>query len=160
MYKKGKCLDCTDGKETYLIAGRCQKHYWQHRAKIKGTKPGIKSRVKKVIDDHKGMDAWFERQIAQIPAHCEECGKSLASWKIVMPRACVAHILPKRKTYGFPSVATAEHNRMFFCVDCHTNFDNGMLKEIKSLPLMRERFATFKDQLTDQELNRVPKYLL
>lgn len=32
--KKGYCPSCDNDKETYLIGGLCQSHYWQRRAKL------------------------------------------------------------------------------------------------------------------------------
>ena len=77
-------------------------------------------------------------------------------------RAIIAHILPKREVGGFPSVATHPRNRMFYCPDCHTDFDNkgsDHVSQMKSLPVMRQRYAEFKDCLTIAEQQRVPEYL-
>lgn len=36
--KRGQCLDCPEGTESYLIAERCEYHWKIHRAKIKAEK--------------------------------------------------------------------------------------------------------------------------
>lgn len=155
--KKGKCVDCPSGTpEKYLIAKRCEFHYKLHRNKVNaGKKHNVEKREYK-----KELNVYFANQILITPKRCEECGADLSYWKNSMPRAIIAHILPKSK---FKSVATHPKNKMFFCPSpCHADFDNkgeDFAKTMKSLPLMRERFEEFKNLLTSQELARVPKYL-
>ena len=153
--KTGKCIDCPpDAPATYLIAKRCQKHYWIHRKKVNQDKP------KKERPD---LKTYFANQILQIPTKCEECGADLTYWKKQMPKAIIAHILPKRVTGGFPSVATHPANRMFFCpTPCHADYDNkgnDHALKMKSLPIIRERFDIFKGLLTESELQRIPDFL-
>lgn len=157
--KIGKCIDCPDdAPEKPLIADRCGFHYWKHRSEINSKKS--KAREKKEIRIER--DIFFANQILQIPKCCEECECDLSYWKRAMPKAIIAHILPKRERGGFPSVATHPQNRMFYCPDCHTDFDNkgeSHAQQMKSLLIMRERFNEFKNCLTESELERVPNYL-
>lgn len=47
--KKGFCIDCTEGsEEKFLIAKRCETHYWKHRKKINTEKTKSKP-MKKAI---------------------------------------------------------------------------------------------------------------
>lgn len=163
--KSGNCIEENCSYFGVLIAKRCQTHYWQYRAGLKkdNATEGLKTSQTKNDDDKKLQNVWFASQILQIPHNCEECNKSLGALKSWKPKIIIAHILPKRKEYGFPSVACHPQNRMFYCWDCHTDFDNkghDHAKQLKSLPLMRERFLQFKDDLTERELARVPDYLL
>ena len=159
--KKGKCVDCPSGTpEKYLIAKRCEFHYKLHRNKVNaGKKHNVEKREYK-----KELNVFFASQILQIPATCENCKTDIRFWRNDkrFSRSLVAHILPKRKIGGFPSVGTHPKNRVFLCPTCHTDFDNKGAEYAEKMPalsIMRERFNEFKDVLTKSELERVPKYL-
>lgn len=160
--KRGQCLDCPpNSPEKYLTAGRCGFHYKLHRQRVN---KGKKHNVAKV-ETKKELNVFFASQILEIPSNCEECGNDLRYLRANknFARSLVAHILPKRPVGGFPTVATHPLNRMFYCPDCHTDFDNkgiDFAKQLKSLPLMISRFNQFKDLLSPQDLARVPKYLI
>lgn len=160
----GTCIEENCSYFGFLIAKKCQRHYWEQRAALKKDKP-VKTLISsKAVntDDYKSQNTWFCEQILQIPKCCEECGADLSRLKVWRPKIIIAHILPKRKVYGFPVVATHPENRMFYCWDCHTDFDTkgkDHAKQLKSLPLMRERFLSFRDLLSESELSRVPDYL-
>lgn len=161
--KEGNCIEETCSYFGVLIAKRCQTCYWQYRAGLKKDKPAESRKTSENEIYKKKLAVFFASQILQIPGNCEECNKSLGGLKAWKPKIIIAHILPKRKEFGFPSVACHPQNRMFYCWDCHTDFDTkgkDHAKQLKSLPLMRERFLAFKDELTEQELARVPDYLL
>lgn len=158
--KTGTCIDC--GYFGGIIAKRCQNCYWAYRARVKKDK-GVQSlKISQTGNDDKKLGVWFAEQIAQIPAKCEECSAPLYSWAKFLPAAIIAHILPKRKNGGFPDVAKNPNNRMFYCPDCHTNFDqkgHDHVKQMKSLPLIKERLSLFIDELSEADKNRVPDYL-
>lgn len=122
--KKGVCLDCDNGMEVPLIAGRCKTHYWRHRQKVNQQKKNNSVKSKTVKKKDAELEKWFEIQITQIPNTCENCDESLDYHKWKHPRWLIAHILAKRKT-AFPEVKTHPLNRLFLCPDCHNNFDNG-----------------------------------
>lgn len=160
--KEGNCIEEGCSYFGKLIAKRCQNHYWAHRSSIKKSSPTGAAKIAKEGERKKSLNVFFASQILQIPTYCEECETNLSGWKHVRPRAIIAHILPKRKVFGFPSVATHPQNRMFFCPDCHTDFDQkgtDHALKMKSLPEMKRRFQEFKDELTPEERNRVPIYL-
>lgn len=161
--KEGSCKEEGCGYFGPLIAQRCADHYWASRRQAKKNKSSQGLKISQKGDDLKKMGVFFANQILQIPNCCEECGKSLASLKAWKPKIIIAHILPKKKTAGgFPSVAMHPENRMFFCWDCHTNYDNlgsEYALKMNSLPIMRERFQRFKKELTQGELNRIPNHL-
>lgn len=163
--KKGRCE--VEGCSYFgpLIAKKCKDHYWEHRANVKnkGAQKPLKSPNKggNEKEQDKELQIWFLQQIQQAPKCCEECGVSLRpvlSWN---PKIAIAHILPKRKG-KFPSVKTHPDNRMFYCWDCHTNFDNlgsEYAYKMQSLPLMRERYKKIEPFLTEKEITLVPNYL-
>lgn len=157
MYKVGKCLDCNYvGK---LIAKRCQSHYWEYRHKVSERKKySSKSDKGSSIPS---LSSWFEKQINSAPGHCEECGKSLASSLNFIPHAIIAHIWPKRDNYGYPSVADHDENRMFYCIDCHTNFDNkgkDHILSMSSLPLIKHRATIVYHDMTQEEQRKAKMY--
>ena len=160
-YKVGKCIDCApDAPMKPLIAKRCEFHYKLHRNKVNaGKKHNVEKREYK-----KELNGFFASQILQIPATCENCKTDIRFWRNDkrFSRSLVAHILPKRKLGGFPSVGTHPKNRVFLCPDCHTQMDNKgaeYAENMRCLPIMRQRFAEFKNCLTAHDLQRVPSYL-
>jgi hypothetical protein len=158
--KIGQCTDCPEDSEPKpLVAGRCQRHYWLHREKINSTKPKAKAKQER----GKELNVYFANQILTMPATCEESGQPLPKSPLWMRKACIAHILPKRPDFGFPSVATHPLNRIFLHPDIHTNMDNqgeSYILKMKSLPIMKARVAQFIHLLTPAELNRLPHYFL
>lgn len=159
--KIGKCKDCPAGAAAKpLTAGRCQQHYWEYRNKVNSQKPAAKAKKAKKAS----LNVFFASEILTTPNKCEECGGDLRYWRQskVFARALIAHILPKREKGGFPTVATHPKNKMYFCPDCHTNYDNkgaDYAAKMQSLPVMRERFNEFKHLLSESDLQRVPNYL-
>lgn len=159
MYKIGKCKDCSyQGK---LIAGRCQNCYWRYRSSLK------KKSKDRITDDSKleagSLKSWFDNQIKQAPRYCEECGAPLAASIRFIPTAIVAHIFPKRKEYGYPGVATHPLNRMFFCIDCHTNFDNlgeSHVSKMQSFSLIKTRAIKVYNDMAEDEQRRAYKNLI
>lgn len=156
--KTGKCLDCPQGaQDSPLIAKRCPRHYWEHRAKINAKKPKAKAKVER----QKDLSVFFASQTLTMPLFCEECNAKLPQSPSWMRKACIAHILPKRPDYGFPSVALHPKNKIFLCPDCHTNMDNlgaDRIKKMKTLPVMQERVKELIPLLTQAELNRLPQH--
>lgn len=147
MYKVGKCKDCDyNGK---LIAGRCQKHYWEYRSTQSKKKPQqIAKRDKKA-----SLTTYFATQVLTAPDNCEECGNSIAYYKQQKSRIIVAHILAKRDT-KYPTAATHPQNKMFYCPTCHTDFDNkghDHIRQMRSLPEIKKRFLEVYKDLTPQE---------
>lgn len=159
MYKVGKCKDCPyQGK---LIAGRCQGCYWKHRAAVKAANK--KDRIADSFNlDPGALKSWFDKQIQQAPKYCEECGAPLAASLRFIPTAIVAHIFPKRKEYGYPGVATHDQNRMFFCIDCHTNFDNkgkSFIINMQSFDTIKMRAIRVYNDMSPEEQSRAIKNL-
>ena len=158
--KKGKCIDCPPGAgEVPLIAKRCQQHYWRHRGKVKAGTAGKQAKEARAGE----LKVFFASQALTFPDKCEESGQPLPKSPAWMKKACIAHILPKRPDFGFPSVAMHPSNVIFLHADIHSNMDNlgaDYVKKMKSLPVMKERVAILLPFLTEEELNRVPEYFL
>jgi hypothetical protein len=104
---------------------------------------------------------YFANQVAQAPKHCENCGAPLAGTKSINPSAIVAHILPKSKKTGCPSVALHPLNKFYACGDCHTDYDNARAKDVQNMPIfpvLVERVAAFYDDIAPEERRRVPAH--
>lgn len=153
------CKDCPPGTSPGPVtAGRCKTHYWAYRRKVNDEKRANKD--KKAVKGIVGV--YMASQTLKVPECCEESGQPLPKSGF-MRRACIAHILPKRPDYGFPSVAAHPMNKIFLHPDIHANMDNlgsEYILKMKSLPLMRERVKVLIPLLTDEELKRVPEYFL
>lgn len=153
--KSGNCKKENCSYHGYLIGGFCKNHYWEYRQNINSSK---KSNLEKK-EVKKELSIFFANQLKENPEFCEECGVSLRASKAINPRSIIAHILPKRKSC-FPSVATHSDNRLFLCVDCHSNYDNKgweYVATMKIFNLVKERLALFVDCLTEFELNKLPE---
>lgn len=134
-------------------------HYWQHRKAVNSKKTAnIAKQIAK-----KDNSVFFASQILQAPARCENCNEPLRETIAMLgPRAIVAHIVPKRSKGGCPSVSLHPLNRWFGCKDCHANYDNKGSDYVITmfvLPIVRERFAQFKDLIAPSERKNIPKFL-
>lgn len=150
--------------ETLQSFGLCQSHYWEQNNKKNLKKNKTSEKGKDKIEFKKDLNVFFASQLLEIPDKCENCPNSIVYFRANknMWRSLIAHILPKRLNYGFPVVATHPQNKIFLCPECHGNYDNlgsDFAKKMPALPLMRERFNTFKHLLSESELQRVPEYL-
>lgn len=154
--KKGKCVDCgPDSPDQYLTSKRCRNHYWQHRRSVNSSKP----KKANSYDGRKELDKWFADQIAIMPKYCEECGEYLNPYAPWGAKSYIAHILAKR---NFKSVMAHPLNRMFLCIQCHTNLDNWPAEKIVKMivyPLLLQRYVQFLHQLHIDELIYLPKHL-
>lgn len=154
--KKGKCIDCTpDTPDQYLTAKRCKNHYWQHRKKVNSSKPNAVDSYSK----RRLLDKWFAEQISIMPKCCEECGEYLNPYAPWGAKSYIAHIVPKRH---FESVKVHPMNRMFLCIQCHTNLDNWPANKVKKMaiyPLLLQRYVQFSHAIHIDELEYLPAYI-
>lgn len=108
--------------------------------------------VQKKVDNEE-QEKWFTMvagEIAKNP-HCWNCGEFIPEQYY---RAASGHIFPKRKDYGFPSVATHPMNFLILgpgC-GCHSKFDRSIndASKMKVWPIAVVRFNTFADQITER----------
>jgi len=103
------------------------------------------------------LDKWFDARIAEAKEHpfCEECGCSVANqlnskdnW---VRRASIAHIFPKRKIGGFPSVSCHEFNWVLLCIDHHHSLDSSWdaARKMKVWPMVVDKARLFSDTITE-----------
>lgn len=153
--KTGNCKREGCSYSGALISGFCPPDYWDSRRKINSSK---KHNVEKK-EVKKELRVFFASQLKYNPEFCEECGISLRASKAINPRSVIAHILPKRKSC-FPSVATNSDNRLFLCVNCHSDYDNKGWEYVATMnvfELAKERLALFVDCLTEFEKQKLPE---
>jgi hypothetical protein len=169
--KTGQCMDCPeDSKPQGLIAGRCERHYWQHRNEQKAGKGA--GRVSSRLPDYaarkapnkriEGLGDWFVERRGEMTGYCQECGCKTAKHNDAFFTFSIAHILPKSIESGFPSVATNPNNWLELCIDCHTKYDRhweGAAK-MKSFPTAKARFLQFQHLIAPEERRRIPECFL
>jgi 5-methylcytosine-specific restriction endonuclease McrA len=135
------------------------KNYLEQRRemKLKGKKPASVERHEKIV---KGQ--FFADAIKAAPDRCQNCNNTLNGTKAINPAAIVAHIIPKSKTNGCPSVAAHPLNKVYLCGDCHTNMDNqgcDFITEMKIYDLMKRRVVLMWGEIPANERRRVPECL-
>lgn len=119
------------------------------------------------------LDQWFvDRMNENVPV-CWECGME-AGW-LKTPgyekiwKACQAHILPKKKSFGFPSIATNPINHMVLfpswgghLCGCHGFYDSGWYNAttMKIWSKVLQRFKLLYPLIADNEKKNIPEALL
>ena len=92
--------------------------------------------------------------------YCMECGKFIPAKYY---RAATAHCLPKRKEYGFPSVASNLNNRLFLGAGCgcHARYDRSWedAAQMKVWPLAVEKFKILYPLIATSERKNIPEVL-
>lgn len=157
--KTGKCLDCGPNEpHRYVMAGRCYVapnfHYQKHKEDVYKKRQSYKKKAKTLRTSAKcgiTLGQWFNNQIAIMPKECENCEAYLNPYVPWSARAYIAHIVPKR---NIESVMVHPLNRLFLCIDCHTNYDNWLNKDImlmKCWPIAVARFNKFKHLIEADE---------
>jgi len=158
--REGQCLDCSVGTTKKLMAKRCFEgpffHYQKHKqkqyaAKKKSNKPNSADKIT--------LGKWFNTQISMLPASCENCEEPLNKFAPWSARAYIAHIVPKKH---FKSVETHPLNRLFLCIDCHTNYDNWLSRDIVKMPVSNlaiSRFKTFMENIHSSEIVHLKPFL-
>jgi hypothetical protein len=165
--KKGECIDCNDGVQKPLIAGRCSYHYPKYRGNVNAKKASSKTPlfsrgtiVKSVSDD---LDIWFKEKenILSMNPYCMECGAFITPTLYGKKefddaesnfsfRHAIAHIFPKAQ---FPSVRTAPFNYLILPAKncgCHNKTHRlDTFSKMKVFPLAIQRFRTFEKEITE-----------
>jgi|SRR5690606_24479563 len=113
--KTGPCLDCSDGKDKPLIAGRCLFHYWKHRNAVK-ERPLFKPRkpVKPMSKTQRQRIAKYSLVRAEYLARNPVCEARV--WKVCSGRATQVHHL--RGRIGKNLLDNGKF--MAVCDQCHT----------------------------------------
>jgi hypothetical protein len=115
------------------------------------------------IERRAELESWFEKVMKLIEKnpYCWECKKFISKSYY---RAACAHILPKRKNFGFPSVATHDLNFLILGAGCgcHSKYDNSWddASKMKVWPIAVERFKLIYPNINPSEHKYLPDILL
>lgn len=164
--KTGICPDCPEGKgEQPVIAGRCQYHYWKHR-NGKNEPNKVRNRlVSQFANSEQGKDSslgeWFVERRAEMSGVCCNCGAASAKHSESFFIFSIAHILPKSRNSGFPSISQHPSNWFELCITCHTAYDSSWATASKMpcFGIARERFKKFEPFIEISERRRIPEQI-
>lgn len=174
---KPECTNPVFGTDKLTKVGYCKNHQYlrtdKKKPSVKALQTKIRSYMSKDIESlktdikeimtRKGLEDWFMyvmRKIQDNPKCCN-CGAFIPK---AFYRAACAHILPKRKEYGCPSVATNRDNYLILGAGCgcHSKFDNSWddAQKMKVWPLAVERFRLVFPEINKAEYKNIPDCLM
>lgn len=120
------------------------------------------------------MDMWFDHFMEHSEPVCENCGMR-ADWLKeekyeLLWRSCQAHLLPKRKVYGFPSLAANRDNHLVLfpsfggtLCGCHGAYDSCW-QDAATMDIWEKVKDVFKTKLyaliPENEKKNIPEQLL
>ena len=118
----GWCWSCAPDE----VKGKVKSKREQQQ-KVSNTRKVASNKLR--LDDYKenvGLDLFFGNAAIELSKHpyCENCGEFIDER---FYKAATAHVLPKRKVFGFPSVACNPLNKLFLgsgC-GCHHEYDTS-----------------------------------
>lgn len=108
------------------------------------------------------MQAWFDMLAKVIDLHpyCENCNAFIPR---KFYRAATAHVVPKRKEYGFPSVATHKDNFLVLGAGCgcHSKYDSDWesAAQMKIWSKAVEKFKLIYPFIAAPEKKNIPEVL-
>lgn len=180
--KYGICIDCNDGIEKPLIAGRCKYlHYKTYRAKKMLERQKEKSKLRSLIQSPKNLalleekgiikdnslELWFKVKMELNEPRCMNCGSykpELKQWAKGW-HSCQAHLLPKRHFKSIsthPLVGLVLGTGFSGLCFCHDIYDGSWLAASK-MPIWSEvcrRFLILHPLIKPEEHQFIPKQLL
>lgn len=185
MGKEGndeKELSYMEKRRQWSQIGKPKKEKKVYRIPQKSAKKIAEEKAEKELGSELTLDMWFEKGMKENQPVCAECGMR-ADWLLepqtdpkkaeaykLMWRASQAHILPKKKRYGFPSLATDPNNRIILfpswgghLCGCHGFYDSGWFNAttMKIWPLVVETFKTkLYPLIAESEKKNIPNQLL
>lgn len=107
------------------------------------------------------MDLWFLQQRKLLTGICLNCGQPSEKNNEKYWKWSCCHILPKKKEYGFPSVATNMDNCLELCIKCHTLFDRNWMTAAQ-MPVFNiaiEKFKKIYPFIAKSQLRFLPECL-
>lgn len=130
------------------------------------------SNVPNEIIEQLTLNQWFDYHMEHSEPVCAECGMR-ADW-VKQPgyekiwKACQAHILPKKKTYGFPSISNHLENHIVLfpswgghLCGCHGFYDSSWYNAttMKIWPHVQQKFKTLYPFIKETERKNIPEQL-
>lgn len=161
--KEFMCLQSYNNMKTLEQIAKAKKKNAENLAarKLRGlaySNPDIKAGK-----DYQALELFFKnaaKEIAFMP-QCAECGAFIPK---SFYRAATAHVLPKRKEYGFPSVADNFNNwlKLGSGCGCHQRYDRSWedAAQMKIFPLAIEKFKILYPLIDKKELKNLPEVFL
>ena len=116
--------------------------------------------VNKAASDFEALQKFFKEAAERISnnPHCMECGKFIP---VSFYRAATAHVLPKRKEYGFPSIACHTENYLVLGAGCgcHNKYDKSWedAAQMKIWPVAVEKFLKLYPLIDQKERKNIPE---
>lgn len=182
--KYGLCVDCADGIEKPIIAGRCKfYHYSIYRKKLMLEKQKEKAKVRSLIQQPKNrailaekgiiqsddLELWFLHRMNTLEPICANCGnrgnflldvKYKKLW-----RSCQAHLFPKRH---FKSIKSHPLNGLVLgtgfsgLCNCHDTYDSSWdaASKMHIWPEVVNRFKILYPLINTSEHKFIPQILL
>lgn len=117
----------------------------------------------KAAEDFAKLQKFFAEaaKVISLKPYCMECGKVISQ---PFYRAATAHILPKRKEYGFPSIACHPDNFLILGASCgcHSRYDRSWedAAKMKVFPLAIEKFKILYPLIAKSERKNISEVLL
>lgn len=114
------------------------------------------------LERYHELELWYDKmaKIIDKNPYCWNCGSFIPK---TYYRAATAHVIPKRKNYGFPSVKTHESNYLVLGASCgcHGKYDNSWddASKMKIWPMAVERFKLIFPFIHKSELKNIPDIL-
>lgn len=123
----------------------------------------VRSLANNIDEDQIKLQRFFAAaaiELARNP-YCIECKAKIPS---AFFRAATAHVLPKRKEYGFPSIAAHPANKLFLGAGCgcHSKYDSSWeaASKMKVWPLAVAIFKELYPFISEEEKKNIPQILL
>lgn len=176
--KRGKnlyCIACCRKEDTGKQVEKAKE-----KNKLRAVVPAVKTKVRGLLNtdnnklvanqaaaDFDKLQKFFD-QAAEIIAynpHCMEC--ELLGVRTFIPqkyyRAATAHVLQKRKEYGFPSIAAHPENFLVLGTTCghHALYDRSWedAQKMKVFPLALSKMKMLLPLISESEKKNLPDFL-
>ncbi len=140
-------------------------HVTEKPKEAKGIAPVSEKKLQQIAEQKpiaELQEEWYQEKVKQQTGVCMECGGPTTSEEYKFKKACVAHVLPKRKNQ-FPSVATHPFNDLELCCvnGCHPNYDKDWetASQMKVWPIAVEKFKQIYPAIHPSERKHLPEVL-
>jgi hypothetical protein len=135
--------------------GECRREVKKKKIYYLNRSPKIATKPKKKLCDKEinsgDLNRWFLERAKECTGICSCCGKPSSIRSGVFWKWSIAHIFPKEKIHGFPSIATHPDNWIELCIQCHTLFDRS-LHVAHTLPcwgIVVKKFLIFEEDIKE-----------
>jgi hypothetical protein len=130
------------------------------RSEMRNTNQEITQEEKQKRIELENFFDYVAKEIAKNP-HCWECGAFIPK---AYYRSSSAHVIQKRKEYGFPSVAANKDNFLILGAHCkcHGRYDTcwEYAAQMKVFPIAIEKFKKIYPFIDKSEYKNIPEVLL